>query len=101
MTTPAPAGDFEREYGCTEAEWLRWLPSAVHGHAYRSEADRHLRIDIGEGALQLTWNVLPPRRVALLSVPRLRVRFHFSGVDAVARTRFLRAFDLRLQRGGG
>ena len=26
---------FERELGCTERDWLRWLPSAIGAHPYQ------------------------------------------------------------------
>jgi hypothetical protein len=51
--------------------------------------------------LRLRWHALPPRRIALLSVPRLRLCFVFEGVDEAARLRFMRRFDLYTQRGGG
>ena len=49
----------------------------------------------------LAWQVLPPRRIALLCIPRLAVAFRFEGVDDAARQAFMRHFDLYTQRGGG
>jgi hypothetical protein len=56
---------------------------------------------VGGGRLHLQWTVLPPRRIALLSMPRLAVRYRFEGVDARARREFMRYFDLFTHRGGG
>ena len=56
---------------------------------------------LAEGRLQLSWQVLPDRVIALIRLPRLRVQFHFDGVAAQARVAFMRRFDLVLQRGGG
>lgn len=93
---------FEREHGCTEAEWLQQLPGAVGAHALELDAPAGRGcVAIGDGELQLHWQVLPPRQIALIRLPRLLVRYRFSGVDAEARNRFLRYFFLFMQKGGG
>ncbi len=91
---------FERDHGCTTAEWLRWLPEAAHGHALAIDGPR-ARIAIGDGALHVSWRELPPRQIALIRLPRLEVAYAFEGVDAEARLRFMHLFDLHIQRGGG
>jgi hypothetical protein len=91
---------FEREMGCTVREWLDWLPGAVAPHALRV-ADGAADVTIGDGALRLAWQLLSPRRIALITLPRLHVRFVFDGVADDARQRFMRRFDLYTQRGGG
>jgi len=91
---------FEREYGCTEAEWLGWLPGAVREHAL-SLAPGRASVDIAPGRLHLRWTPLPPRRIALLAMPRMAVVFAFDAVDDDARRTFMRYFDLFMQRGGG
>ncbi len=91
---------FEREYGCTETEWLRWLPGAVRDQAL-SLAPGQACIGIDGGALRLGWTVLPPRQIALIRMPRMAVTFAFDAVSDEARTDFMRYFDLYLQRGGG
>jgi len=53
------------------------------------------------GRLHLSWAELPPRRIALLKMPRLQVAFQFEGLDAAERYRFMKRFDLYMQRGGG
>jgi hypothetical protein len=92
---------FEREQGCTEAEWQRWLPGAVRDHALDQGAAGQARVAIGSGWLHLAWTVLPPRQIALIRMPRMAVRYRFEGVDALERSRFMQYFDLYLQRGGG
>lgn len=92
---------FDREHGCTEVEWLRWLPGAVGAHRLQRHSADRAQVDIGDGVLQLRWQVLPPRRIALISMPRLRVNYRFERVDAAQRTRFMQQFDLFMQRGGG
>ena len=92
---------FEREYGCTEAEWLRWLPGAVREQGLSRPATGQARIAIGGGALRLCWTVLPPRQIAMIRMPRMAVSFVFDEVDEAARGDFMRYFDLYMQRGGG
>jgi hypothetical protein len=91
---------FEREMGCTEAEWLRWLPGAVGAHPLRIGPGQ-TDVAIGSGRLALTWQVLPPRQIALVRLPRLAVTFNFTGIDTPTREAFMRYFDLYMQRGGG
>jgi hypothetical protein len=91
---------FAREMGCTDEELRTWLPGAcgqrpIHWSAHAAE------VEIDAGRASLRWHVLEPRRIALIAVPRLHVRFEASGVDEAAWQRFMRHFDLYTQRGGG
>jgi hypothetical protein len=92
---------FEREYGCTETEWRRWMPGATGGLPLHAPAAAALQVAVGEGTLTLSWTVLVPRVIALVRLPRMEVRFAFEGVSADERATFMRHFDLHLQRGGG
>jgi hypothetical protein len=95
------AAAFEREMGCTEAEWLSWLPGAVRTHAL-TLGSGEARVAIGAGRLQLRWQTLEPRRIGLARLPRLAVQFNFdAALDEVSRQTFMRYFDLYMQRGGG
>ncbi len=91
---------FERDMGCSEAEWLSWMPRALGQHPWRREGSS-IDVQIGAGRLRLQWQALSERRIALLRVQRLLVRFAFEGLDADQRRAFMRPFDLSLQRGGG
>jgi len=92
---------FEREQSVSEADWLRCLPGAVRDHALSLPAPGAAVVSIGPGTLQLNWTVLPPRRMALVQLPRMNIRYRFDGVDAAARQTFMRYFDLYTHRGGG
>lgn len=92
---------FEREQGYAEGDWLRCLPGAVAPHPLALPGAGQAIVTLGAGRLELAWTVLPPRRIALLSLPRLAVRFRFEGVDAALRQRFMRDFDRYTLRGGG
>ena len=91
---------FEREMGCTEVEWLSWLPKAIGDHFFKLQA-QSAGVRIGDGALGLKWQVGEPRVIGLIRMPRLLVSFRFAGVDEAARQEFMRRFDLYMQRGGG
>lgn len=91
---------FDREMGCTETEWLMWLPAAMGDVPWRQGA-QSVQADVGGGALQIHWRTGEPRRIALISMPRLHVGFAFNGLDDAQRYRFMKRFDLYMQRGGG
>jgi len=45
---------FERDMGCTEADWLRWLPNAIGNHHWKMQGQT-AGVRIGDGALGLKW----------------------------------------------
>jgi hypothetical protein len=92
---------FRREYGCSEAEWLGWIPGATQGLPLQRPAPSSLMVTVGAGQLRLRWEVLEPRVIALMRLPRLQVDFEFVDVALDDRVEFLRVFDRHLQRGGG
>ena len=94
------AQSFDREMGCTADELLQWLPGASRARPV-VVSGQGARIEIDGGALELRWQTLPPRQIALLRMPRLAVQFRFSGIDEASRQAFMRYFDLYTQRGGG
>ncbi|MBK6863373.1 MAG: hypothetical protein IPG91_07175 [Ideonella sp.] len=96
----AYAASFDREMGCTEREWLSWLPGAVRDHAL-TLGDGQAGVAIGGGSLRLAWQALEPRQIALMRLPRLAVQFRFEGLSDAERLAFMRYFDLYMQRGGG
>ncbi|HMA06644.1 MAG TPA: hypothetical protein VKP68_02205 [Ramlibacter sp.] len=96
----AYAEHFEREMGCTQAEWLMWLPAAIGTHPWQRDGDS-VKVDIPPGTLRLEWRTGEPRVIALVRLPRLHVDFRFQGLDAGQRLAFMKRFDLYMQRGGG
>lgn len=94
------AEHFERDMGCTEAEWLGWLPAAM-GECPWQRLGSTAEATVGAGRLHLHWQVMPPRVIALMRMPVLRVNFVLQGLDADQRYAFMKRFDLYMQRGGG
>lgn len=93
---------FDREHGFTPGQWLDSLPGAVGTHALAIEAEANrAHVQIGVGRLELLWTALPPRRIALVQLPRLAVSYRFRDVAPPQRAAFMRYFDLFMQRGGG
>lgn len=91
---------FERDMGCTEAEWLGWLPAALGDKAWQRDG-ACVRVSIASGSLQIQWQTAEPRVLGLARIPRLLVRFVFAGLDDAQRYVFMKRFDLYMQRGGG
>ena len=100
MQADYPA-DFQREQGFTERDWLRCLPGAVRDCVLDLSEPGLARVQVGGGLLMLRWQVMAPRQIAMIRMPRLAVHYQFSGVDGSDRERFMRYFDLYTMRGGG
>ena len=86
--------------GCTEAEWLGWLPAALGDNDWQ-RAGQSVQVAIDPGSLHITWQPAPARSLGQIRIPRLLVRFAFTGLDAGQRHAFMQRFDLYMQRGGG
>jgi hypothetical protein len=80
-----------------------WLPAAMGDAVWAQHGDAvHASIAAMPGAkLEICWRVGEPRRIALISLPRLHVHFVFTGMDEAQRYTFMKRFDLYMQRGGG
>lgn len=96
---PVPEA-LDREVAATPAEFERDLRKAWPGEV---DADTPLRLALADGELELVVELEPiePRRIGLLTLPRLIARYRFSGGDEAARRRLLERLDRAMQRGGG
>jgi hypothetical protein len=99
MPSPYPLA-FDREMGCTDAELRAWLPGAC-GQRELTWREHGVDIELVGGQVRIDWQTLVPRRIALMVMPRLAVRFTALQVDTEDWQRFMRYFDLYTQRGGG
>ncbi len=91
---------FERDMGCTPAQWLGWLPQAIGANAYELSGSA-VTVQFDAGQLKISWQEAPARQIALARIPRLLVSFTFSQGDAAQRYAFMKRFDLYMHRGGG
>jgi hypothetical protein len=91
---------FEREMGCTADELRGWLPGASRGRTITWQ-DCGAVVAIDSGYATLRWQTLKPRRIALITLPRLSLHIEACGIDEAAWQRFMKHFDLYTQRGGG
>lgn len=94
---------FERDMATSEGEWEMALPRAIGAAqaSWRLEGPRQAMVSLPSGHLLISWEPLPERRIALLVMKRLLVKFRFEGADEGQRLAFMKPFDLTLQRGGG
>lgn len=90
----------DREVAATPAEFERDLRQAWHG-AIDAGTPRCLALTDGALGLVIELQPIAPRRIGLLTLPRLIARYRFSGADEVARRRLLARLDRAMQRGGG
>ena len=102
MTPEDVPAEFEHTMGCTEADLLRSLPLALtHATVAVDAFARVVHAAFSDGTLRLTWRSLPDHRIGLLTIPRLQVRFAYTGMAPTRRYEVQRRFDLATQRGGG
>lgn len=102
MTPTFVPETFERVMGCTSAELLSWLPRALPDAQLQTDGAGQRNVATWpQGRMELSWQPLPPRRIALLEIPQLVVRFTYADLADAERYRIQRCFDLQTHRGGG
>ncbi|MCB1896232.1 MAG: hypothetical protein H6945_20355 [Zoogloeaceae bacterium] len=94
-----PATEFERDVSATLDELAAWIAKA-YPDAERRGAGDHLIADRG-AVLELVATPGPERRIALLRLPTLRIRYRFTAGGAEACAALLHRLDLFMHRGGG
>ena len=100
MSDDAEEFALRREMGCTREEFVRWLPGATRHAPMQLHANKAV-VQAGEATVEISFTQAPPRRIALISMPVLKVSFRFSGAAAGAYREFMAYFDLYTRRGGG
>ncbi|HEX8989911.1 MAG TPA: hypothetical protein VF816_18270 [Rhodocyclaceae bacterium] len=81
----------------SRAEFLRLLPAAVNGEAFRDEGGTL----IGASGWRIHLKDLPARGFGGVVLERQQVDIEFPGWEEGAAERFLARFSLFFQRGGG
>ncbi len=93
-----------REMGCSVDDLVRWLPLAMSNlYAQTSLYIDGIELLHSESPLiEIVGIVRPPRKIALLSIPVLSLRFIFTkNLDSRECERIMECFDLYTRRGGG
>lgn len=92
--------EFSREMGFSRAEFFRTLPAAMGQLDYTVQDDLiHSEHDGRKLSIQL--GAEQARRMGLLNLPYMSVKFVFDGYSQSEQKEFMRYFDSRFQRGGG
>jgi hypothetical protein len=94
-----PLETIEREVWATPDEFRHGLELGFPGRVTGSEGN--LRADDGQAGMAIALEVLAPRRIALLNLPRMKVSIHMTAGTPEQRQAMLARMDLAMQRGGG
>jgi hypothetical protein len=92
--------EFVLEMGADPEEFRRLLPAALGGIEFAGDGDRITARD-GHRSVDIEVAPQPPRRLAAMSLPVIRVRLRLDGFADAEADRFLARFRLAYQRGGG
>lgn len=88
--------------GYTRTEFMRKLPAAMHGYAYRVDGDViTITPPKTEGTITILLGKEAIRKIALLALPYIHVDFDFTAVGETTAKTFLTQFDLYYRKGGG
>jgi hypothetical protein len=94
-----PPETIEREVWATPAEFRHGLALAFPGQVV--ECDGLLRVDDRQAAMEIALAVLSPQTIALLELPRMKVRIRMTMGTPETRKAMLARMDLAMHRGGG
>lgn len=97
---PDPEGIVDREVTATPAQFERDLRATWPAVSGSADAGRLVLTD-GPRSLQLELRPGGMRRIGLLELPRLMVRYRFGGGSAEDHRRWLAILDRGMQKGGG
>lgn len=89
----------EREATATLAEFMHGLQLAFPGQI--GQPGQPLQIGDATAGMRITLTPLPPRIIAALQLPRLRVTMVFTHGTEQQQAELLAKMDRALQRGGG
>lgn len=99
MSEPQPLETIEREVWATPDEFRRGLSLAFPGRlAVRNGVFLATQ---DEAAMEIALEVLAPRTIALLNMPRMKVRLRMTAGTPEQRKAMLARMDLAMHRGGG
>jgi hypothetical protein len=89
----------EREVWATPDEFRRGLDLAFPSRV--TERDGILHVDNNHAVIEIALEIMTPRRIALLNMPRMKVSLRITAGSAEQRAAMLAHMDLAMHRGGG
>ena len=89
-----------KEMAVTHADFFRSLPNALRGE-YFSIKDHIIFISSTSGTWTIELGPEDTRQIALLSLPKTRVKLKFENYSTTDLTNALTRFDRAFQRAGG
>lgn len=92
--------EFSWDMSISRIEFERSLPEAVDNVPYAIDGSEFSH-DGGERSWRIALEPLPDRVIALLRLPRHRVKFRLDGFDTATRVAWVDRFARYFQRGGG
>ena len=97
-----PAGDiqFRKQMSITRKEFLRNLAVALNGRPYQVERNEVIVPDTGR-SIAITLCEQQEQRIGSLQLPRMLVKFVFSGYSDDEAKKLMEHIDIHFQRGGG
>jgi hypothetical protein len=96
---PQPPETIEREVWTTPDEFRRGLDLAFPGRV--TERNGILRVDDGRATMEIALEMMTPRVIALLNMPRMKVSLRMTAGSAEQRAAMLAHMDMAMHRGGG
>jgi hypothetical protein len=96
---PEPLETIEREVWATLEEFRHGLDLAFPGRV--TDRDEILCVSDGQAAMEIALEIMTPRVIALLNLPRMKVSLRMTAGSAEQRVAMLARMDLAMHRGGG
>lgn len=93
------ADTIEREVWTTPAEFRHGLALAFPDSV--TETSETLRVAAPQASMEIALEVMAPKRIALLVMPRLKVSIRLTEGSPEQKQALLARMDLAMQRGGG
>ncbi len=89
-----------REMSITHREFLRLLPHALEGRAYRHE-NNTVVVNDDSRTIKIALSPESMRKIASLTLPVTEIRIELENFSVDEQAAFLKKFDRTFQRGGG
>lgn len=86
--------------GYTPKEFMRTLPKGLHSYDFIL-LDNGADIQLESCTVSIRIGEQKMRKIALIQIPYIPVRFDYGGISEQARQQLMKQFDLYFKKGGG